>query len=65
MQRLQATSGWDQVMRLLAYEPQWVPGLLLAYWWTEPGSGVGGWRAKFSRFTVILLMGGLVPNKAG
>ena len=34
------------------------PGLVLAHWWAEPGSEVGGCMASVPRSSVGLLVGG-------
>ena len=45
-------------MRLLPAETWGVPGLVQAYWWAEPGSGVGGCGTGVPEFSVDLLVGG-------
>ena len=38
--------------------PQGNPELVLTHWWAELGSGVGGCRARVSRYSVSLLVDG-------
>lgn len=56
---LLAAGWWGQVTRQLVAEP-WglgVPGLVLAHQWTEPGSGVHGYRVVVPGSNVGLLVG--------
>ena len=49
VQRLLITGGRGWGRRCLAAETWLVPGLVLAHWWVEQCSGMGGYRAKGSQ----------------
>ena len=49
-----STGGWGRVLRKLSVGP-WgrVPGLVLAHWWAEAGSGMGGYGAGILNLVLI------------
>lgn len=63
--RLLATEWQGRVVRQLAAKLREIPDLMLAHWWAELGSGVGGGGDRVSGSSVGLLVLGLVPGAAG